>query len=206
VPETMKDGVGFLLKRTLMMNEKARLILWATLALIFCSATICNGAYFVFHKAGNIRSGPGTGYRIIGKVSDETVAQIPESFHDYDASWIPIDSKTRYDGKTNKEKIIYTKWVHRSLGAVVRGTAQDVDKYFAIRDSGWPREVQELILRGKVEIGMTTHMVYYAWGKPDAVNQTTTSGGGREEWVYTRSNSETRHLYFDDDVLIEMRE
>jgi hypothetical protein len=64
---------------------------------------MCNAAYFVFHKVGDIRSGLGAKYRIIGQVSGETVVQIPAPFDDYDASWIPIDAKIEYDEKARRE-------------------------------------------------------------------------------------------------------
>jgi hypothetical protein len=158
-------------------------------------------AYFVFKKKGNIRSGPGTNYRVIGQLAKETIAEIPDTFTDYEAKWIAIDAKTKIDSKTKSEKVVYTKWVHRSLGVVIQGDLDDVDNYFAIRESGWPEDIQELILAGKIEIGMSTHMVYYAWGKPDAVNESLDLDDQKEEWIYKRIGGKTRHLYFEDDIL-----
>jgi hypothetical protein len=66
---------------------------------ILSHISLCNAAYFVFHKAGNIRSIPSPKYRVIGQVSNETIVQIPDTFDDYDATWIPIDAKIEYDEK-----------------------------------------------------------------------------------------------------------
>jgi hypothetical protein len=183
------------------MTEHRKLIAFVTVILILCLTPICNAAYFVFHKVGNIRSGPSTKYRIIGQVSNETIVQIPDTFDDYDATWIPIDAKIEYDEKAKTEKVVYTKWVHRTLGAVVKGEMEDVEKYLAIKSSGWPKEIQELILKGELKTGMTTHMVFYAWGKPDAINETNTSDGVSEQWVYKQSDSQTRYLYFENGLL-----
>ena len=78
---------------------------------------------------------------------------------------------------------------------------EDVEKYLAIKSSGWPKEIQELILNGELKTGMTTHMVFYAWGKPDAINETATSDGVTEQWVYKQSDSKTRYLYFKNGLL-----
>lgn len=183
------------------MRQQVESMTCVALVLMLCVAPICNAAYFVFHKAGNARSGPGTKYRVIGRVSEAMLAQIPASFHDYEAAWIPIEEKTEYDKKNRPERIAYTKWVHTSLGAVVEGTIEDVEKYLAIKSSGWPPEIQELILEGKLKIGMTTHMVFYVWGKPDSIDETTGPDGVTEQWVYGQPDSKTRYLYFKNGLL-----
>lgn len=183
------------------MIQKRQLIILATVLLTFCIAPSSNAAYFVFNKKGNIRSGPGTKYRVIGQLAKETIAQIPDTFTDYKAKWIAIDAKTESDKKTKGEKVVYTKWVHRSLGVVIQGDLDEVEKYLAIKESGWPKEMQQLVLAGKVELGMNTHMVFYAWGRPDAINESSTSDGTKEEWIYKRSGAKTRSLYFEDGLL-----
>ena len=188
------------------MNSTGRIVFFVNLMLIFSMAQVSDAAYFVFHKLGNIRSGPGTKYRVVGQLSKETIAEIPAAFHDFEASWIPIDSKTKYDQKSNTEKVVYTKWVHRSIGAVVKGGLDDVEKHLAIISSGWPKATQDSILNGEIKTGMTTHMVFYAWGRPDEVNETTGTDGPREQWVYRKSGSMTRYLYFKDGVLTAIEE
>lgn len=188
------------------MTGKAKLIAFTILILLFQIASISHAAYFVFEKKGNVRSGPGTKYRIIGQLSKGTIAQIPASFKAYDAKWLPIDAKSENDKKTNAGKVVYTKWVHRSIGALVKGEIEDVEKYLAIRESGWPVETQELILEGKVELGMTAHMVFYAWGKPDSITEKRMSDGVREEWAYKKRGSRTQYLYFDNGLLRAIEE
>ena len=188
------------------MNPRRRIVIPLIGMLVFCLVSMSDAAYFVFHKLGNIRSGPGTKYRVIGQLSKETIAEIPETFHNFDASWIPIDAKTEYDQKSKTEKTVYTKWVHRSIGGVIKGNIDDVEKHLAIINSGWPKATQDSILKGEVEIGMTTHMVYYALGRPDEVNETTEDDGQGEQWVYKRSGSKTKYLYFKDGVLTAIQE
>jgi len=183
------------------MRGRKHIIVLACIMLLFGIVAETEAAYFVFSKKGNIRSGPGTKYRVIGQLAKETIAEIPDTFTDYEAKWIAIDAKTKIDNKTKSEKVVYTKWAHRSLGVVIRGDINDVDNYFAIKESGWPEDMQELILAGKVEIGMTTHMVFYAWGRPDAVNESLNLDDQKQEWIYKRIGGKTRHLYFEDDIL-----
>jgi len=188
------------------MNPRRRIVIFMIVMLVFCFVPVSDAAYFVFHKLGNIRSGPGTKYRVIGQLSKETIAEIPATFHDLDASWIPIDAKTEYDQKSKTEKVVYTKWVYRSIGGVVKGNIDDVEKHLAIINSGWPKATQDSILKGEVKTGMTTHMVYYAWGRPDEVKETTGDDGPGEQWVYKRSDSETKYLIFKDGVLMAIQE
>lgn len=187
------------------MLKRIRLVIFTIIILALCLAPASNAAYFIFNKKGNIRSGPGTKYRVIGQLAKETIAEIPPSFTDYEAKWIAIDAKTEIVTKKNIEREVYTKWVHRSLGVVIKGDMHEVDKYFAIKESGWPEEMQELALAGKVELGMSTHMVFYAWGRPDAIKEVITSNGAGEQWVYKRPGEKRRYLYFEDGLLTEIK-
>jgi hypothetical protein len=183
------------------MVPKRKLTVLVCVVLILGVVRVSGAAYFVFNKKGNIRSGPGTKYRVIGQLANETIAEIPDTFTDYEAKWIAIDAKTGSDKQTKAEKVVYTKWVHRSLGVVIKGDINEVDKYFAIKESGWSKETQELVLAGKVKVGMTTHMVFYALGKPDEVTE---SGSGKQKWVYQKPGTQPHHLYFEDGVLTNM--
>jgi hypothetical protein len=91
--------------------------------------------------------------------------------------------------------------VHRSIGVVIKGDINEVDTYFAIKESGWSKEMQDLILAGKVEVGMTTHMVFYALGRPDEISE---SGTAKQQWAYKKSGTQPLHLYFEDGVLKNM--
>lgn len=57
-------------------------------------------------------------------------------------------------------------------------------------------EIFEVILKGKVKIGMTKEMCQLSWGKPKSINETITSGKTREQWVYSDN-----YLYFDNGIL-----
>lgn len=54
----------------------------------------------------------------------------------------------------------------------------------------------EIILEGKVRIGMTKTMCEEAWGHPDEINKMTGSWGTDEQWVYGNS-----YLYFENGEL-----
>jgi len=184
------------------MVPRRQLIILVCVVLILGVVRVSGAAYFVFSKKGNIRSGPGTKYRVIGQLAKETIAELPDTFTDYEAKWIAIEAKTRSDTQTKRIKVVYTKWVHRSLGVVIRGDINEVDKYFAIKESAWSKEMQELVLAGKVKVGMTTHMVFYALGRPDEVTE---SGSAKQQWVYQKPGTQPRLLYFEDGVLTNMR-
>jgi hypothetical protein len=187
------------------MRVKKYTIVLVCIMLVLGLVAETQAAYFVFRKKGNIRSGPGTKYRVIGQLAKETIAEIPDTFTDYEAKWIAIDAKTKPDSKTKGEKVIYTKWVHRSLGVVIQGDLDEVDKYFAIKESGWPEDMQEQILQGKVVVGMNTHMVFYAWGRPDAVNESLDLDDQKQEWIYERPGGKTQHLYFENGLLTAIK-
>jgi hypothetical protein len=193
-------------ERKVEMMQKRKLTVLVCVVLILGMVRLSGAAYFVFNKKGNVRSGPGTTYRVIGQLAQETIAEIPDTFTDYEAKWIAIEAKTGPDKQTKADKVVYTKWVHRSLGVVIKGDINEVDKYFAIKESGWPEDMQKLILSGKVEIGMTTHMVFYAWGRPDQVKEIKESDGNTEMWVYEKKGSNKQHLYFEDGILTNIRD
>ena len=188
------------------MIARKYMIILACIMLLLGMVAETQASYFVFTKKGNVRSGPGARYRVIGQLAKETIAEIPHGFTDYQAKWIAIDAKTVFDNKTKAKKVVYTKWVHRSLGVVIQGDLDEVDKYFAVKESGWPKEMQDLILAGKVVVGMNTHMVFYAWGRPNTVNESLSSDDQKQEWIYKRPDGKTRHLYFKDDFLTEIKD
>jgi len=187
------------------MRGRSQTIILAGIMLLLFLGTRAEAAYFVFTKKGNIRSGPGTKYRVIGQLAKETIAEIPDSFTDYEAQWIAIDSKAALDKKTKAEKVVFTKWVHKSLGVVIQDDLDQVDKYFAVMESGWPKEMQDLVLAAKVVEGMNTHMVFYAWGRPDAVNESLNLDDQKQEWIYKKLGGKTRHLYFEDGILTAIK-
>ena len=186
------------------MRGRNHTIVFGCIMLLFFLGGKTEAAYFVFTKKGNVRSGPGTNYRVIGQLAKETIAEIPEAFTDYEAKWIAIDAKTERDKKTKTGKVVFTKWVHKSLGVIIQGNLDQVDKYFAIKESGWPKEMQDLILTGKVVVGMNTHMVFYAWGRPDRVEERSPTDETSEMWVYEKQGPKRQYLHFEDGILTEV--
>ena len=187
------------------MIARKYMIILACIMLLLGMVAETQASYFVFTKKGNVRSGPGTKYRVIGQLAKETIAEIPHGFTDYQAKWIAIDAKTVFDNKTKAKKVVYTKWVHRSLGVVIQGDLNQVDKYFAIKESGWPEDMQELILAGQVVVGMNTHMVFYAWGRPDRIEEKRATDESSEMWVYEKQGPKTQYLHFRDGTLTKVK-
>lgn len=50
-----------------------------------------------------------------------------------------------------------------------------------------------LIVEGKIRIGMTKNMCRDSWGEPDKINKTITTYGTREQWIYGNS-----YVYFNE--------
>ena len=61
--------------------------------------------------------------------------------------------------------------------------------------------IANLIIQGKVRIGMTKQMCLESWGKPDDINTTTGSYGTHEQWVYGNEN----YLYFENGKLTDIQ-
>ena len=59
----------------------------------------------------------------------------------------------------------------------------------------------ELILEGKVRIGMTREMCREAWGSPEDINRSSGSWGVHEQWVYGMSS----YLYFENGTLTSIQ-
>ena len=57
----------------------------------------------------------------------------------------------------------------------------------------WPIEVQQAVLDGKVEPGMTPEMVEVTWGRPTEI--VTQGGTGDEVWVYQSGGSDGSVMY-----------
>lgn len=58
-------------------------------------------------------------------------------------------------------------------------------------------EIWNLILNGKVKIGMTKKMCILSWREPESKNETITAGKKSEQWVYKGGS----YLYFDNGIL-----
>ena len=59
----------------------------------------------------------------------------------------------------------------------------------------------ELILEGKVRIGMTREMCREAWGSPEDINRSSGSWGVHEQWVYGMNS----YLYFENGTLASIQ-
>ncbi len=71
---------------------------------------------------------------------------------------------------------------------------------YANRES-WIKSVSER----NVAIGMTKVETVYAWGSPNDINKTTTSGGTREQWVFGNPIYSGSYVYFDNDIVTSIQ-
>jgi len=64
-----------------------------------------------------------------------------------------------------------------------------------------PKDIQELMRRRKVQIGMTKEQVTLSWGKPERINRTVGKWGESEQWVYGDT-----YLYFEKDIMTSFQD
>ena len=219
--------------------------------------------WFIANEPCNIMSGPGSNFKIIGKLKKWEVVEVAPQFEPKGALWISIEPEVvrrecieegwyygstawpttflRYDDgeeiiedgtlikKLQKKKTIYgstyfgakystiekkiidKKWVCKTYGKVFKnqnsiGTYIQLKELEKIREEGirefkFPIEIQNLIIEGKLRIGMTKNMVLLSWGKPKDINKTITAHAVSEQWVYERSDGEMDFLYFENGIL-----
>ncbi len=62
------------------------------------------------------------------------------------------------------------------------------------------KENFNVVLQGKVRIGMTKEMCALSWGQPKKINETLLSGRVSEQWVYNDN-----YLYFENGVLTALQ-
>jgi hypothetical protein len=72
----------------------------------------------------------------------------------------------------------------------------------SIRAKGWPGDIEQLVLSGRIRIGMTTEQVRAAWGEPKSVHETLTRFGSFQQWVYGLG----QYLYFDNGQLTAIQQ
>ena len=58
-------------------------------------------------------------------------------------------------------------------------------------------DLWNLILNGKMKIGMTKEMAKLSWGEPKKINETIMKNSKSEQWVYSSGN----YLYFTNNIL-----
>jgi hypothetical protein len=62
---------------------------------------------------------------------------------------------------------------------------------------GWRRDYVDLIMAGRVAIGMNAEMVRIGWGEPQSITRTVLASGTHEQWVY-RSGT---YVYLDNGLV-----
>jgi len=62
----------------------------------------------------------------------------------------------------------------------------------------WSEQEKELMIEGKVQLGMSENQVRIAWGPPRDINRSVGAWGSHEQWVY---NDFGPYLYFENGVL-----
>lgn len=62
-------------------------------------------------------------------------------------------------------------------------------------------EIGNVIIEGRVRLGMTAEMCRASWGRPESINRTSVEGLVSEQWVYGGGN----YLYFDNGILTSIQ-
>lgn len=82
------------------MRGRRQVIILASIMFLLFIGGRAEATYFVFTKKGNIRSDPGTNYRVISQLAKGTIAEIADSFSNYEGKWIAIDAWREFDKNT----------------------------------------------------------------------------------------------------------
>ena len=69
-------------------------------------------------------------------------------------------------------------------GCVTRSTVQSRVQEQQSAFQALSPEVQQLVMQGRIQAGMSTNAVYMAWGKPDEVLESGDAHGNYTTWVY----------------------
>jgi len=75
------------------------------------------------------------------------------------------------------------------------------NKRKAILTHKYGASLANLILQGKVRVGMTKNMCTESWGEPSDINKSSGSWGVHEQWVYGMSS----YLYFENGILTSIQ-
>lgn len=62
-------------------------------------------------------------------------------------------------------------------------------------------DLKQVIMEGKVRVGITKEQVLISWGVPDDIHRTVTGFGSSEQWIYGNPLYGAKYLYFDNDKL-----
>jgi len=81
------------------------------------------------------------------------------------------------------------------FGDYRKGRAYTITE-FKDYESRFGKEKLNSILQGKVLLGMTKEMCQLSWGEPNSINETISTNGISEQWVYSDN-----YLYFDNGIL-----
>jgi hypothetical protein len=60
-----------------------------------------------------------------------------------------------------------------------------------------PKDMQTLIRKNKIQLGMNKEQVTLSWGRPEKINESVGRWGVHEQWVYGSGT----YLYFENGVL-----
>ena len=188
--------------------------------------------YFVALKTGNIRSGPGTKYKVIAKTKRWDVLKVNEYYYVTMRDWwkFPDWVPLKYDYKPEGSEKAWPS-IHESLGVVVFGESYEVEPRVAEakkynwhpvflkkfltgkctawkatrntkRIKSWPEMYSKACLEGKVLIGMTEDMAEVAWGSPSDINTTKTAFGTHEQWVYQNRYTNDMKFLYFEDGIL----
>jgi hypothetical protein len=103
------------------------------------------------------------------------------------------------------EDFLKLQEIQRKKNAAAKAKAEAEAKMYAERQAEKNKNIIEkygsyygnLIIQGRVVIGMTKEMCREAWGEPKDINRTETAWTIHEQWVYYGN----RYLYFENDKL-----
>jgi type II secretory pathway pseudopilin PulG len=112
----------------------------------------------------------------------------------------PVYCANHQDVKLNSPDLTSQGWpfADNKYGVTQEQCSTIVGKLYDLRDGSEYREsMVKAVAEKKIAIGMTRAEAVFSLGTPRTVNNTTTSNGTHEQWVYSLTN----YVYVDDGIV-----
>jgi hypothetical protein len=112
----------------------------------------------------------------------------------------PVYCANHQDVKLNSPDLINQGWpfADNRYGVTQEECSTIIGRLYDLRDgSEYQESMVKAVAEKKIAIGMTRAEAVFSLGTPQTVNNTTTSNGTHEQWVYSLTN----YVYVDDGIV-----
>jgi hypothetical protein len=120
--------------------------------------------------------------------------------NDINAIWEAVAKASERDERFGQARAKLAD-ISNNHDAMLKSLASRREHEATVRAYGWPKSIEEAVLRRQIVIGMTTEQVQLAWGDPERIHETLRASGKSEMWVYPTRES----LFFENGKLLTIQ-